>query len=105
MVGARNNYFGVLGDKYALVHFRGSYLEVDIDDMRAANSLFGWANWARCGITIACRKRKVPDTLPGGFPSANFSRKDAKWDFKSKSNDVGKHGHAVNSEAFLRTDH
>ena len=26
---------------YALVHFRGSYLEADIDDMRSENRLFG----------------------------------------------------------------
>ena len=31
---------GRFWNKYALVHFRGSYLEVDIDDMKSANSLF-----------------------------------------------------------------
>ena len=30
---------GRFGNKYALVHFRGSYFEVDLDDMRSANSL------------------------------------------------------------------
>ena len=32
---------GRFGSKYALVHFRGSYLEADLGDMRSANSLFG----------------------------------------------------------------
>ena len=32
---------GRFGDKYALVHFRGPYFEVDLEDMRPARSLFG----------------------------------------------------------------
>ena len=32
---------GRFGNKYALVHFRWSYPEVDLEDMRSANSLFG----------------------------------------------------------------
>ena len=32
---------GRFGNKYALVHFRGSYFEVDLEDMRSANSVFG----------------------------------------------------------------
>ena len=32
---------GRFGNKYALVHFRGSYLEVHLGDMRSTNSLFG----------------------------------------------------------------
>ena len=31
---------GRFGDKYALVHFRRSYFEVYLYDMRSANSLF-----------------------------------------------------------------
>ena len=37
--------FGRFGNKYALVHFRGSYFEVDLDDMRSTNSLFGSIGW------------------------------------------------------------
>ena len=32
---------GRFGNKYALVHFRWSYFEVGLDDMRSANSSFG----------------------------------------------------------------
>ena len=37
---ARNNYW-VFWGKYELVRFRGSYFEVDLGDMRPANSVFG----------------------------------------------------------------
>ena len=32
---------GRFGNKYALVHFRGAYLEVGLGDMRSGNRLFG----------------------------------------------------------------
>ena len=39
MVMARNNYWGFFGRWYDLVHFRGEYLEVDLEDMRPENRL------------------------------------------------------------------
>ena len=41
---------GRFGNKYALVHFRGSYFEFDLEDVRPANSLFGIIG---CGGTCA----------------------------------------------------
>ena len=36
----RGIIIGRFGEKYAVAHFRGSYFEADLDDMRTANSLF-----------------------------------------------------------------
>jgi len=47
---------GRFGYKYALVHFRASYFEVDLEDMRTADSLFGIIG---CGGTLTLH---VPHT-------------------------------------------
>ena len=39
MVTTCCNYWAILGGKYALIHFRCSFLEVDLDDMRPTNRL------------------------------------------------------------------
>ena len=46
---------GRFGRKDALVHSRGPYLEVDIEDMRPENR-FPTDTWAIWGFTIACGK-------------------------------------------------
>ena len=40
-MGGAGQIIGRFGNKYEFVHFSGPYFEVDIDDMRSANSLVG----------------------------------------------------------------
>ena len=56
LAGHRGNYWG-FSNKFDLVHFRGSYLDVDLDDMRSENRLLDMIDWLRWGITIASTER------------------------------------------------
>ena len=68
---------GRFGNKYALVHFRGSYFEVDLDDMRAADSLFGIIGFDGT-LTLQIPHTKFPNTLPTGFENSCFLNKNTQ---------------------------
>ena len=70
---------GRFGNKYALVHFRGSYPEVDLDDMRSAKGLFD---------IIGC-----DGTLTLHVPHSCFLNKNAQRILTWGPNYVGKHGY------------
>ena len=46
-------------EKYALAHFRWSYFEVGLGDMRSANSLFGTVGFDG-GANVTYRHTKYP---------------------------------------------
>ena len=79
-------------NKYALVHFRGSYLEVDLDDMRAANRILDVIG-CDGGVTNAFTDHAVRIALFGGFANVGFLVGNGSWDFEPESNDVGERGH------------
>ena len=71
---------GRFGGKYDLVHFRGSYLEVDLDDMRPANRLL---EVLKCdgAFRLHLPSTKFTNTLFGVPPEANFPFANGKCDF------------------------
>ena len=72
--------------------------------MMSTNSLFELIG--RDGeLQLHVPSAKSPIHYRADSQNANFAIGDGKWDFKSKSNDAGKHGRAVNFEVFLRTGH
>ena len=79
---------GVFGDKYALFQFRGSYLAVDIDDMRPENSLFELIG--RDGeLQLHVPSEKFPIHYLVDSQALILLSGNGKWGFKSKSNDAG----------------
>ena len=68
---------GRFGGNYALVHFRGSYLEVNLGDMRSTNRLF---HLIGCGwdIALACNEYEIPNTLTSGFANSYFPFRNGK---------------------------
>ena len=82
---------GRFGGGYALVHFRGSYLEVDLGDMRSDNSLFGLIG--RDGaLRMHVPITKFPIHYMVDSQTLTSIFRNAKCDFKSKSKDAGEYG-------------
>ena len=72
---------GCFGGKYALVRFRGAYLEVDLDDMRPTSRLQGVLGRGG-GAAATFTKYKVTNTLFSWPTGANFPFKNEKLDFE-----------------------
>ena len=103
MVRAIGGIIGRFGNKYDLGRLRGSYLEVDIGDMRSENRLLGIIG-RDVALQLHFPNTKGPIHYLVDSQNVNRSFKNGKWDFKSKSNDLGKYGHAIDASGFLRTD-
>ena len=73
--------------KYDLVHFRRSYLEVDLDDMLSDKS-HSRRNWSRRPITIAITEREIPITLSGWFANIDFPFGNSECNPEPKHYDV-----------------
>ena len=74
------------------MHFRGSYLEVDLDDARPENRLLD-AIGRGGGVATSFTKREIPDTLFSGFANVNSPFRNGKWNPEPHQNDVAKYGH------------
>ena len=69
MAGPRGCHWG-FGGNYALVFFRGPYLEVDLDDMRSGNRILGVIGFG--GTLQLHLPRKISITLLGRFGNSDF---------------------------------
>ena len=71
---------GRFGGQYAIVHFRGAYLEVDLDDVRSENWLLEVIG---CDgeLRLQLPSTKSPIHYLVGVSGDNLPFRNEKWDF------------------------
>ena len=102
MVGARDSYWAIWG-KYAIVHFIGPNLEVDIEDMRPANRLFRILG--RDGtLQLHIPSTKSPIHCMVGSKTLILLSEMRNVILNRNATTRGKYGHSIYASCILRTD-
>ena len=107
MAGGGDNYRALWvggGGGYALVHFMGSRMEVNLGDMHSAKSLFELIG-CDGALRLHVQSAKFRIHYMEGAQTLIPLTEDAKFAFKSESNELGGIRTRGKPSNVLRTDH
>ena len=82
---------GRFGGEFALVHFRGSYMEVDLEDMRSENRRLQVIDLDGAS-KLHLPSAKLPIRYIVDSKTLIFLSVNAKWDFEPGQNDAVEYG-------------